>query len=213
MFVLSINRVQRWQREIIMWNERYASEEFAYGTEPNSFLVQNAKLLIGPVLSLAEGEGRNAVFLASLGLDVLGVDGSEVGLAKAQMLAASKGLTIRTEVADLAKYEPPENYFGSVISISAHLPGDTRNRLYPLVERSLKPGGIILLEAYSKAQISRDTGGPKDLDMLMDCAELEKQFPNCDPILSQEIEREVIEGKFHTGLASVVQFIARKKSA
>ncbi len=213
MFVLSNNQVRRRQRENIMWNERYAGKEFAYGTEPNSFLVQNAKLIVGPVLSLAEGEGRNAVFLASLGLDVLGVDGSEVGLAKAQMLAASKGLTIRTEVADLATYEPPENYFGSVISISAHLPGDTRNRLYPLVERSLKPGGIILLEAYSKAQISRNTGGPKDLDMLMDRTELEKQFPNCDPIVSREIEREVIEGKFHTGLASVVQFIARKKSA
>jgi SAM-dependent methyltransferase len=196
-----------------MWNERYASDEFAYGTEPNSFLVQNAKLLSGPVLSLAEGEGRNAVFLASLGLDVLGVDGSEVGLAKAQRLAASKGLAIRTEVADLTTYEPPENFYGSVISISAHLPSDARKRLYPLVERSLKPGGIILLEAYTKAQLARHTGGPKDPDMLMDRAELEKQFPNCDPILSQEIEREVIEGTFHTGLASVVQFIARKTGA
>lgn len=196
-----------------MWNERYAGEEFAYGTEPNSFLVENAGLLTGPVLSLAEGEGRNAVFLASLGLDVLGVDGSEVGLAKAQKLAASRGLAIKTEVADLATYDPPENHYGSVISISAHLSSKSRNRLYRLVERSLKPGGVILLEAYTKSQISRNTGGPKDPDMLMDLAELEKQFPNCDPILSREIEREVIEGKFHTGLASVVQFIARKRRA
>jgi hypothetical protein len=90
-----------------MWNQRYDRDEFAYGTEPNSFLAQNAKILIGPVLCLAEGEGRNAVFLASLGLEVLGVDGSEVGLAKAQKLAASRGLAIRTEVADLATYEPP----------------------------------------------------------------------------------------------------------
>ena len=195
-----------------MWNERYSSDDFAYGTEPNAFLVENAKILTGPVLSLAEGEGRNAVFLASLGLEVLGVDGSEAGLAKAQMLAASRGLTIRTEVADLATYEPPENFYGSVVSISAHLPGAVRKRLYPLVERSLKPGGIILLEAYSKAQIARDTGGPKDLDMLMASEDLEKEFPNCEPILSREIEREVVEGKFHTGLASVVQFIARKKA-
>ena len=194
-----------------MWNERYASNEFAYGTEPNTFLVENANLLTSPVLSLAEGEGRNAVFLASLGLDVLGVDASDVGLTKARQLAASRGLVIRTEVADLASYEPPENYYGSVISISAHLPSNTRNRLYPLVERSLKPGGILLLEAYSKAQISRDTGGPKDIEMLMDLAELEQQFSNCEPIVAQEIEREVIEGKFHTGLACVVQFIARKK--
>lgn len=195
-----------------MWNERYSSSEFAYGTEPNSFLMQNAKLLTSPVLSLAEGEGRNAVFLASLGLDVLGVDASDVGLAKAQKLAESRGLTIQTEVADLAAYEPPENYFGSVISISAHLPGSARNRLYPLVERSLKPGGIILLESYTKSQLSRNTGGPKDPDLLLDLAELKQQFPNCELILGQEIEREVVEGKFHTGLAHVVQFIARKKS-
>ena len=194
-----------------MWNERYASNEFAYGTEPNSFLVQNATLLTSPVLSLAEGEGRNAVFLASLGLDVLGVDASDVGLAKAQKLAASRGLAIRTEVADLASYEPPENHFGSVISISAHLPSHLRNRLYPLVELSLRPSGVILLEAYAKSQISRNMGGPKDPDMLMDLAELKQQFPNCEPILAQEIEREVIEGEFHTGLACVVQFIARKK--
>jgi len=195
-----------------MWNQRYASEKFAYGTEPNGFLVQNAKTLAGPVLSLAEGEGRNAVFLASLGLDVLGVDGSEVGLAKARKLAASKGLSIRTEVADLATYEPPVDFYGSVISISAHLPSDVRKRLYRLAEHSLMPGGIMLLEAYSKAQLVRNTGGPKDLDMLMTCEDLEKEFPNCETILSQEIEREVIEGKFHTGLASVVQFITRKKT-
>src|SRR6185503_21353156 len=161
-----------------MWNERYAGNEFAYGTEPNSFLVQNASLLTSPVLSLAEGEGRNAVFLASLGLDVLGVDASDVGLAKAQQLAASRGLSIRTEVADLASYEPPENHYGSVVSISAHLPSKVRNRFYPHVERSLKPGGIILLEAYAKAQISRNTGGPKDLDLLVDLADLQQQFPN-----------------------------------
>jgi SAM-dependent methyltransferase len=196
--------------EIIMWNERYRSDEFAYGTEPNSFLVDNANLLTGPVLSLAEGEGRNAVFLASLGLDVLGVDGSEVGLAKAQRLAESKGVSIRTEVADLATYEPPGSSFGSVVSISAHLPSDVRRRLYPLVEQCLKPGGIILLEAYSRSQLSRNTGGPKDPDMLMTVENIKHEFPNCEVLLCHEIEREVVEGEFHTGLASVVQFIGKK---
>jgi SAM-dependent methyltransferase len=193
-----------------MWNERYAADEYAYGTEPNAFLAQHARLLAGPVLSLAEGEGRNAVFLASLGLDVLGVDGSEVGLAKARKLAASRGVTIRTEVVDLATYEPPANMFGSVVSISAHLPRAERQRLHRLVARSLKPGGIILLEAYTKAQIPRDTGGPKDPDLLMSSSELEQEFPGCEPVLSRELERDVIEGKYHTGLASVVQFIAKK---
>jgi len=193
-----------------MWNERYGSDEFAYGTEPNSFLAENAALLTGPVLSLAEGEGRNAVFLASLGLDVLGVDGSEVGLAKAHRLAESRGVSIRTEVADLAMYEPPASFYGSVVSISAHLPGDVRRRLYPLVERCLKPGGIILLEAYSRSQLSRSTGGPKDPDLLMTVENIKHEFPDCEVLLCQEIEREVVEGEFHTGLASVVQFIGKK---
>jgi cyclopropane fatty-acyl-phospholipid synthase-like methyltransferase len=195
-----------------MWNQRYDRDGFAYGTEPNSFLVQNAKILIGPVLCLAEGEGRNAIFLASLGFEVLGVDGSEVGLAKAQKLAASRGLAIQTEVADLATYEPPQNSYGSVVSISAHLPSKNRKRLHRLVERCLKPGGIMLLEAYTKAQLARNTGGPKDPDLLMSRVDIEKEFPNCEPIHSQEIEREVIEGAFHTGLASVVQFLARKRA-
>ena len=195
-----------------MWNQRYGSDGFAYGTEPNSFLAENAKLLTGPVLSLAEGEGRNAVFLASLGLEVLGVDGSEVGLAKAQKLADSKGVAIRTLVADLATYEPPANSYGSVVSISAHLPSDVRRRLYPLVEQCLKPGGIILFEAYSKSQLSRNTGGPKDPDMLMTAVDIQKEFPNCEALLCQEIEREVVEGEFHTGMACVVQFIGKKKS-
>lgn len=195
-----------------MWNQRYSGDEFVYGTEPNTFLAENAKLLTGPVLSLAEGEGRNAVFLASLGLEVLGVDGSEVGLEKARKLAASKGVEIKTEIADLATYEPPANFYGSVVSISAHLPSDVRQRLYPSVEQSLKLGGIILLEAYSKSQLSRDTGGPKDPDMLMTAADIVMEFPNCEVILCHEIEREVVEGEFHTGLASVVQFIGRKMS-
>ena len=195
-----------------MWNQRYGGDGFAYGTEPNSFLAENAKLLTGPVLSLAEGEGRNAVFLASLGLDVLGVDGSEVGLAKAQRLADLKGVQIKTEVADLATYDPPANFYGSVVSIFAHLPSDVRRRLYRSVEQSLKPGGIILLEAYSKSQLSRDTGGPKDPDMLMTAVDIKMEFPNCEVILCHEIEREVVEGEFHTGMASVVQFIGKKKS-
>ena len=194
-----------------MWDQRYADEEFVYGTGPNSFLAQNAHILAGPVLSLAEGEGRNAVFLASLALEVHGVDGSAVGLAKAQKLAVSKGVNIRTEVTDLATFEPAVNHYGSVVSISAHLPGSVRKRLHGLVERCLKPGGIMLLEAYSKAQINRKTGGPKDPDMLMACADLEMEFPNCEILLSRELEREVVEGKYHTGPASVVQFIAKKK--
>jgi cyclopropane fatty-acyl-phospholipid synthase-like methyltransferase len=195
-----------------VWNERYTVDEYIYGTEPNSFLAEHAEMLSGPVLSLAEGEGRNAVFLASLGLKVHGVDGSDVGLAKAQALARSKGVEIQTEVADLGMFEPEANHYGSVVSISAHLPSAVREKLYPLVERCLRPGGLIFLEAYSENQLARDTGGPKDSDMLMTRAKIEREFTNCEPILLRELEREVCEGTYHTGVASVVQFIGRKKA-
>lgn len=195
-----------------MWDERFASKQYVYGTEPNDFLAEHAGLLEGPVLSLAEGEGRNAVFLASLGHQVLGVDHSAVGLAKARKLAASRGVAIQTELADLTTYTPPADTFGAVVSIFAHLPSHRRKRLHQRVVQALKPDGVILLEGYSKAQIDRGTGGPKDIDMLLSRAEIEQEFSSFEIVLSRELEREVIEGSFHTGLASVVQFIGKKRS-
>lgn len=194
-----------------LWNDRYQAARFLYGTEANTFLVENVHLLQDPVLSLAEGEGRNAVFMAQQGLQVLGVDYSAVGLEKAQALAKSHGVVITTQVADLVDYQPEENYFGSVVSISAHLPSSIRERLYPLIEKSLKPNGIVLLEAYSENQLSKSTGGPKDIDMLMSVEKLHKEFPNLRPVLIREIDREVNEGEGHTGMASVVQYIARNE--
>ena len=194
------------------WNKRYSSTNYIYGAEPNSFLAEHYKLLCNPVLSLSEGEGRNAVFLASHGFEVTGVDFSTVALDKAKKLAKSRGVEIKTVVADLSTFEPEENNYGSVISISAHLPSTIRNRLYPLIERALKPNGIIILEAYSENQLSRDTGGPKDADMLMTVDKLNREFLNFEAILLCEVEREVNEGEGHTGMASVVQFIGRKKT-
>jgi hypothetical protein len=95
--------------------------------------------------------------------------------------------------------------------VERSLPGRVRSRLYPRVERSLQSGGIILLEAYSETQLTRETGGPKDVDMLMTVDKLRREFPNCEPLILHEFEREVREGEGHTGLASVVQFIGRKK--
>jgi len=182
-----------------------------YGTEPNSFLVEHYRLLRGPVLSLSEGEGRNAVFLALHGLEVVCVDISAVALEKAKKLAKSRGVEIATMVCDLESFEPEEDHYGSVVSISAHLPGKLRKRLYPLLERSLRPAGTIILEAYSENQLLRDTGGPRDLDMLMTVEKLRREFPNCKEVVLREIEREVSEGEGHTGMASVVQFIAQKE--
>ncbi|QEG34866.1 class I SAM-dependent methyltransferase [Bythopirellula goksoeyrii] len=196
----------------INWDDRYSDDDFIYGTEPNTFLVENSSILLGPVLSLAEGEGRNAVYLATRGIQVIGVDASSVGLAKARRFALTKGVEIQTQVADLATFQPEPISYMSVISISAHLPSAVRNRLYPLIERCLMPNGIFLLEAYSEAQLNRNTGGPKDLDMLMTVSKIEHELPNLQPILLHEIEREVYEGKHHTGIASVVQFIGRKQA-
>ena len=161
---------------------------------------------------LSEGEGRNAVFLALRGLEVTGVDISPVALDKAKLLAKSRGVEMRTIVADLATFEPEENHYGSVISISAHLPSTVRNKLYPLIDRALIDNGLIILEAFSENQLSRDTGGPKDADMLMTTEKVQREFPNLEPVLLREVEREVFEGEGHRGMASVVQFIGRKKA-
>lgn len=194
------------------WNERYTRDEYLYGTSPNSFLVECSEILTGSVLSLSEGEGRNAVFLALRGLKVCGVDISEVALAKAQALAKANNVVIQTELADLENFEPDKTAYDSVISISAHLPSRIRKKLYPRIEKCLKPNGVLVLEAYSENQLARNTGGPKDADMLMSIDKLTKEFPNLDPILIREIDRDVSEGEVHAGVASVVQFIARKKA-
>ncbi|MDO5673912.1 MAG: class I SAM-dependent methyltransferase [bacterium] len=193
------------------WDERYSGSEYHYGTEPNVFLVEHYHLLQSPVLSLSEGEGRNAVFLAQKRFDVLGVDFSEIALRKAQRLAEAHNVQIRTEVADMAGYTPQTRQYGAVISIFAHYSSAVRKRLYPLVEQSLKPGGIFLLEAYTEAQLPKNTGGPKNIDMLLTRDKLTKAFTGMEILHLQELDREVHEGDGHTGLGSVIQFIARKK--
>ena len=193
-----------------MWNERYNTDEFVYGTEPNEFLRAHAHLLQGPVLSLAEGEGRNAVFLSGLGLEVTAVDLSDVGLAKAKKLAAAREVNIHCVHSDLAHYEPGEETFNAVVSIFAHVPPSTRRALHAKVARCLKPGGRFLLEAYTPAQISRGTGGPKDPDLCMNLRELMDDLPGFTFEVAREIERDVVEGKLHTGTASVVQLIGHK---
>ncbi|KLU05390.1 hypothetical protein RISK_002597 [Rhodopirellula islandica] len=194
------------------WNARYSAPEFAYGTEANSFLKQHADLLLDPVLSIAEGEGRNAVYLASKGLRVHAVDNSSVGLAKAAKLAADRNVVITTEVADLQNFAPEPNVYGGVVSIYAHLPSSIRAQLHPLLTQTMKPGGILILEAYSENQRGRGTGGPGDPDLLLTCGKVERELVGLETILLQETERDVLEGKFHTGLASVIQYIGKKVS-
>jgi SAM-dependent methyltransferase len=145
-----------------MWDERYSQPGFAYGTEPNEFLASAAgRIPHGPVLSLGEREGRNAAFLAGLGHRVVAVDQSEVGLAKAKKLSAHRGRSIETVCADLAAFSIEPGAWAGVVSIFCHLPRRIRRPLYAATVQGLRPGGVLVLEAYTPEQLGRGTGGPK----------------------------------------------------
>lgn len=194
-----------------MWDERYSEPGFTYGTEPNEFLVSVVdRIPHGTILSLAEGEGRNAVYLASLGYNVTGVDGSDVGLKKAQKLAAESGIFIHTIIADLGEFSIEPEQWDGIIAIFCHLPSAIRIPLFRSAVKGLKPGGVFVLEAFSKEQLAYKSGGPNSLDMLMSLDELKQELAGLDCIHAAQIERNVVEGWGHTGLASVVQILAMK---
>ena len=191
-----------------MWNERYSEQGFAYGTKPNDFLQANIESLTkGKTLCLAEGEGRNAVFLAMHGFDVTAVDLSSVGLEKAQRLADENGVAIKTIVADLSDFEIEEDFWDTIVSIWAHVPAIVRRSLHTKVVAGLKPKGTFLLEAYTPKQVEFGTGGPK-IDMTMSLEVLRRELSPLRFEISQEIEREVQEGKYHNGHSAVVQILA-----
>lgn len=196
-----------------MWDQRYQTKEYVYGTKPNAFLVEMASQIPAgsKVLCIADGEGRNGVFLAQRGHRVLSIDQSSVGLKKAEELAKSKNVSIETLVADLAKYSIEENQWDAIISIFAHVPPSIRNPLHQQVVQGLKPGGVFILEAYRPEQIKLKTGGPPLPELMMSLSDLKKELQGLQFFLGQEIEREVIEGKFHTGQAAVVQVVALKE--
>lgn len=191
------------------WDDRYDTDEFVYGTEPNDFLREVAdRLTPGELLSIAEGEGRNAVFLAGLGHRVTGVDSSAVGLAKAQSLAAQRGVALTTEVCDLAGFDPGQARWQTIVSIFCHLPSALRSALYTRLVAALQPGGLLVLEAYTPDQLQHGTGGPKDPDMLPTLAALQHELAGLDFLIARETVRPVIEGRFHSGNGAVVQLLA-----
>lgn len=192
-----------------MWDERYAGDDYLYGTEPNDFLRRQADLFAegARVLCLGEGEGRNAVYLAQRGLDVTAVDSSGVGLAKAGRLADSRGVEIHTVRADLADYRLGHEQWDGIVSIFCHLPPEVRRRLHLQVFDALKPGGLFVLEAYRPEQLEFGTGGPPDVDMLMTEAELRAELGGLYLDEVQSIDRPVLEGRAHTGMGAVVQVL------
>ncbi len=196
-----------------MWDERYGEPGYAYGTDPNDFLVANAERTLPPkgeILSLAEGEGRNAVYLARLGFRVTGVDGSAVGLEKARKLAKFHGVDIRTEITDLGAFDLGVERWDGIVSIWCHTPPDLRARLHRSVVAALRPGGVLLLEAYTPRQLEYKTGGPPTAELMMTLAALREELVGLDLLVAEEKLREVHEGKYHDGLSAVVQVVARK---
>jgi len=195
----------------LFWDNRYAAPDFVFGTAPNDFLRQCADHLpAGPVLCLGEGEGRNAVFLAGRGHAVTAVDQSVTGLAKAQRLAATRGLTLETAVADLSDYPIRPGAWAGIVSIFLHLPPALRARVHAQVAAGLQPGGVFILEAYTPAQLAFGTGGPKEPELLPTLAGLRAELTGLDLVSARECERTVLEGSAHTGRAAVVQILARR---
>lgn len=194
-----------------MLDERYAADGFAYGTTPNDFLVDQAgRIAPGPVICLAEGEGRNAVWLAEKGHAVMAMDASPVGLKKAQRLATERGVLIETRCSDLAHFEIVPGAWSAIISIFAHVPPELRRLVHRRVVGGLRPGGILILEAYIPEQLRFGTGGPPVVELNMDLAGLEAELAGLDFELARDFERDVFEGQYHFGRGHVVQLVARK---
>ncbi|MFI4891089.1 MAG: SAM-dependent methyltransferase [Steroidobacterales bacterium] len=194
------------------WDERYGDASYYYGTEPNDFLREHAAAIRsgGTVLSLGEGEGRNAVFLAGLGASVTALDQSATGLAKARRLATERGVSIDTIVADLADYRIEPGRWDGIVSIWCHMPSAVRPAIHRQVMLGLKPGGVLLLEAYTPSQVGRGTGGPNSTDLLPSLAEFRRDLAGLEFIHAVERERVVHEGRGHSGLSAVVQIVARR---
>ena len=197
------------------WNQRFSAEDYIYGTAPNDFLAQHYRQIPagGRVLSLGEGEGRNAVFLARQGYQVTAVDAAEQGLIKIRRLAAQHGVEVATIHADLEEFCIEPGQWDGIISIFCHLPASLRQRVNAHIVAGLRPGGVLLLEGYTPRQLQFATGGPKDTHLLLAPADLQQELSALSLLHLQELQREVIEGRLHTGLAAVVQVLARRESA
>lgn len=193
------------------WNERYAGSEYAYGTEPSDFLRDRLQSLTpGTVLFPAEGEGRNAVHAARMGWKVTAFDQSTEGRRKALALAAQHNVEIDYRTESLEHFPYTSFSFDAAVSIFVHLPPSFRPQFHRSLVNALSPGGILLLEAFSKEQLQYSSGGPKDAAQLYSVDELYGDLEGLDIISLQQETVQLNEGPFHSGPASVVRCVARK---
>ncbi|WP_223609306.1 bifunctional 2-polyprenyl-6-hydroxyphenol methylase/3-demethylubiquinol 3-O-methyltransferase UbiG [Chryseobacterium sp. OSA05B] len=199
------------------WNDRYSSEEFAYGTEPNTYLKEQLeKLQPGSILFPAEGEGRNAVFAATKGWKVSAFDISSEGKNKALQLAENHQVTIDYQVGELQTLNFKEEQFDVIALIYAHFPADIKSSVHKALDQYLRKGDLIIFEAFSKSHLdyvlkNEKVGGPKDIGSLFSIEELKADFPDYDHIELEEKEIELNEGLFHNGTGSVIRFTGRKR--
>ncbi len=193
------------------WDQRYGEDGYAYGESPNDFVASVAdRIPPGPVLCLAEGEGRNAAFLAGRGHEVTAVDQSSVGLAKARALAESRGLTVRTVHADLDGFAIEPGAWAGIVATFVHLPPPLRGRVHRAAVEGLRPGGVFVLEAYTVEQLAHGTGGPPVAELLFGLDELRQELEGLVLEHAVEIVRPIEEGRYHRGTSAVVQVLGRK---
>lgn len=193
------------------WDNRYAEADWAYGCEPNDFLREQAQQLqTGEALCLAEGQGRNAVHLATLGHRVTAQDLSPVGLNRAERLAQERGVAIHCLCCDLNDLQLEPESTDLVVAIWMHLPPDLRARVHADAVRALRPGGHLILEAYTPRQLTLGTGGPPTADLLIEPDQLRLELQGLDWLVLGEQERWIEEGPYHRGQSAVVQALGRK---
>ncbi|KKB41692.1 class I SAM-dependent methyltransferase [Bacillus thermotolerans] len=195
-----------------MWHERFRNENYVYGTEPNEFIAETHKKLhlSGDALAIAEGEGRNAVFLAEQEMNVTAWDYAESGLEKTQKLAKARGVTLYTELVDLNKATWRRNQWDEVICVFGHFPRDLRKQTLEGVKEAVKPGGYFVTEVYSIHQLPYKSGGPKEIELLYTPEEFWTVFSDWRIVhfFMGEVVRQ--EGELHNGLSHVIQFVGQK---
>ncbi len=195
------------------WDERFAGEDYLFGTAPADFLLREAGRLPpgARILSLADGEGRNSVHLAALGHHVTALEYSPVAIAKARTLAATRGVTVDHVQADIADFGWPEAALDAVVGIFLQFaPPPLRSRIHAGAARSLKPGGMVMLHGYAPRQIGYGTGGPRDVANLYTLPELTGDFPGWQILQAADYDADLAEGTRHVGRSALVDFIARK---
>ena len=185
-----------------MWDERFGQEAYAYGKEPNTFFKKTLDALPKPgrILLPAEGEGRNAVYAASQGWRVDAFDISTAGRDKALRLAAKRGVHIHYQIADYQSADIETGAYDAVGLIFAHIHERHRRDVHRRLTTALRPGGTMILEAYSKKQLKYETGGPPTEDLLYTVDALREDFAGLAVVRLEQIETEIREGKYHHGM-------------